>query len=102
MKLGHDCMISAEFAANHKIYFFRCICRAIPEENVGHKLLAKMGWKEGDCLGKTNAGILEPVSVSVQYCDCCYSWSFDWCFPMLIVPLLVCRSAFGSCVFAGS
>jgi len=79
-------------------YIFHCICRAIPEENVGHKLLAKMGWKEGDSLGKTNAGILEPVSVSVQYCDCCYSWSFDWCFPMLIVPLLVCRSAFGTCV----
>jgi len=32
---------------------------------VGHKLLAKMGWKEGDSLGKSNAGILEPVSITV-------------------------------------
>jgi len=47
------------------------VCSAIPEENVGHKLLAKMGWKEGDCLGKTNDGILEPVSyLSVL---CCFS-----------------------------
>lgn len=44
-----------------------CVCSAIPEENVGHKMLAKMGWKEGDSLGKTNTGILEPVSSSTQY-----------------------------------
>jgi len=42
-----------------------CGCSAITEENVGHKMLAKMGWKEGDSLGKSNAGILEPVSITV-------------------------------------
>ena len=36
--------------------------RAIPTENKGHKLLAKMGWKEGEGLGKANAGIQQPVS----------------------------------------
>jgi len=42
------------------------VCSPVPEENVGHKLLSKMGWKEGDSLGKTNTGILEPVNSSSQ------------------------------------
>lgn len=37
---------------------------AISDKNVGHKLLAKMGWKEGKSLGKTQEGILEPVSLT--------------------------------------
>lgn len=34
---------------------------AISDKNVGHKLLQKMGWKAGESLGKSQAGILEPV-----------------------------------------
>ncbi|KAG5872525.1 hypothetical protein JTB14_004398 [Gonioctena quinquepunctata] len=33
----------------------------INKENKGFKLLAKMGWKEGQSLGKGNEGLLEPV-----------------------------------------
>ena len=36
--------------------------RPIPIENKGHKMLAKMGWKEGSGLGKDNTGRAEPVS----------------------------------------
>lgn len=36
---------------------------AISSKNVGHKLLSKMGWKEGESLGKTQAGIKEPVGI---------------------------------------
>ncbi|XP_065648288.1 angiogenic factor with G patch and FHA domains 1 isoform X1 [Hydra vulgaris] len=38
----------------------------ISEENVGHKLLAKMGWKSGDGLGKNGKGIVQPILVSLQ------------------------------------
>lgn len=39
------------------------IYRSIPKENKGFKLLSKMGWKEGQSLGKTGEdGLLEPVS----------------------------------------
>ena len=34
---------------------------AIPTQNVGHKLLQKMGWKAGQSLGKSETGIVEPV-----------------------------------------
>ena len=36
-------------------------CRPISSENIGHKLLKKMGWSEGESLGKENTGIHEPV-----------------------------------------
>ena len=35
---------------------------AISDSNKGHKLLQKMGWKSGEGLGKSQAGIVEPVS----------------------------------------
>ncbi|XP_059149033.1 angiogenic factor with G patch and FHA domains 1-like isoform X1 [Physella acuta] len=38
----------------------------ISAENKGHKLLAKMGWKDGQGLGKTNTGISEPVTVEMR------------------------------------
>lgn len=34
---------------------------AIGEENVGRKMLQKMGWRQGQGLGKNEAGITEPV-----------------------------------------
>lgn len=34
---------------------------AIGESNVGHKMLQKMGWKQGQGLGKKEEGITEPV-----------------------------------------
>jgi len=57
---------------------------------VGHKLLAKMGWKEGDSLGKTNAGILEPVSV-----QCNIATIINWYFCRVHCSLLVQCSVFG-------
>jgi hypothetical protein len=41
---------------------FVFVCRPISAENKGHRMLAKMGWKEGSGLGKDNAGRAEPVS----------------------------------------
>ena len=58
----------------------RCIhvivFRAISTENKGHKLLAKMGWKEGEGLGKSQQGLAEPVSnngpasIILHTCSC--------------------------------
>ena len=31
-------------------------------ENVGFKMLQKFGWKEGQGLGKSNQGVVEPVN----------------------------------------
>ncbi|XP_076259686.1 angiogenic factor with G patch and FHA domains 1 isoform X1 [Rhynchophorus ferrugineus] len=38
--------------------------QSIPSENKGFKLLSKMGWKEGQSLGKDGNGTLEPVKLS--------------------------------------
>ncbi|XP_019873537.2 angiogenic factor with G patch and FHA domains 1-like [Aethina tumida] len=37
--------------------------RAITSNNVGFQLMSKMGWKEGESLGKENDGIKEPVTL---------------------------------------
>ena len=37
----------------------------IPESNKGHKMLAKMGWKSGEGLGKKGTGVTVPVTVSL-------------------------------------
>lgn len=36
--------------------------RSISSENKGFKMLSKLGWQEGQTLGKNNDGLLEPVS----------------------------------------
>ncbi|XP_005109522.2 angiogenic factor with G patch and FHA domains 1 [Aplysia californica] len=38
----------------------------ITATNKGHKLLSKMGWKEGEGLGRDNAGISEPINVELR------------------------------------
>jgi hypothetical protein len=35
----------------------------LPQENIGRKMLSKMGWKEGEGLGKAQSGIVEPVNL---------------------------------------
>ncbi|XP_014773813.1 angiogenic factor with G patch and FHA domains 1 [Octopus bimaculoides] len=35
----------------------------IPSENKGRKMLEKLGWNPGECLGKSNQNITEPVSI---------------------------------------
>ena len=38
------------------------------EEPVGAKLLKKMGWKEGEGLGKDSSGILNPIEAKGNQC----------------------------------
>ncbi|KAJ1658447.1 squalene synthetase-like protein [Dispira simplex] len=40
--------------------------QALGTENVGHKLLSKMGWKPGESLGTTGTGIREPVKAIIR------------------------------------
>jgi RNA-binding protein 5/10 len=35
----------------------------IPDDNIGSKLLGKMGWKKGEGLGVTKSGIVNPIGV---------------------------------------
>ncbi|XP_071964419.1 uncharacterized protein [Antedon mediterranea] len=37
--------------------------REIASDNVGRKMMEKMGWKSGETLGKDNTGIKEPINV---------------------------------------
>jgi len=39
------------------------VFRPISTENVGRQMLEKMGWKEGEGLGREGVGRREPVSV---------------------------------------
>ena len=41
---------------------------AIPSTNMGHKLLSKQGWVEGEALGKEGQGIRFPLSDSGKFC----------------------------------
>ena len=45
------------------------VFRPIKEENVGRKMLEKMGWKEGEGLGREGAGRLEPVRIYEFFLD---------------------------------
>jgi len=39
---------------------------AIPEYNVGYKLLIKMGWKQNTGLGKSGSGIVDPIRIDLK------------------------------------
>ena len=54
--------MSLKYTNKHVISRLYPIRRAISEKNKGHKLLSKMGWREGESLGKSQEGIKEPVS----------------------------------------
>ena len=57
--------------------------RPISAENKGHRMLAKMGWKEGSGLGKDSAGRAEPVRTF--FCCCYFLYQF---FIRYILPLI--------------
>ncbi|KAL0082900.1 hypothetical protein J3Q64DRAFT_1836553 [Phycomyces blakesleeanus] len=38
----------------------------ISDANVGHRMLAAMGWKQGDSLGVTNSGIVNPIEAVIR------------------------------------
>jgi len=37
--------------------------RPLPESNIGHQMLKKMGWREDQGIGKSNQGIVSPLPV---------------------------------------
>ena len=44
------------------LYMYTHTCRPISDDNVGRRMLKKLGWKEGQGLGKEGTGMAEPVS----------------------------------------
>lgn len=38
----------------------------ISSNNIGHRMLAAMGWKQGDAIGSKEDGIKEPVKVFMR------------------------------------
>lgn len=55
-KAGDQAAAAAAEAMQHK--------NALTEDNIGHKLLQKMGWKQGEGIGGTQKGITAPVAAS--------------------------------------
>jgi len=45
------------------IRFEQPTAQGIQEDNVGNRLLQKMGWKGGEGLGKSQQGIVDPIEV---------------------------------------
>ncbi len=49
----------------HFPFYVSLPIRSIRSTNKGFKMLSKMGWKEGESLGKDGTGLTEPVSFSL-------------------------------------
>jgi len=43
------------------------IFSSISSENRGFKMLSKLGWSEGQSLGKNDSGLLEPVIIMKRF-----------------------------------
>ena len=55
IKTGHVIPVTATSTTKH-----------VSQDNIGHKMLEKMGWKAGEGLGRKGTGIKEPVNVLVH------------------------------------
>lgn len=42
------------------------LTKALPSDNKGFSMLAKMGYKQGDAIGRSNTGIVEPLPIQVK------------------------------------
>ncbi len=42
------------------------VFKELPQDNIGHKILEKLGWVKGDGLGVENNGITTPISITVK------------------------------------
>ncbi len=42
------------------------LSNAITSQNKGFAMLAKMGYKEGEAIGKSSKGILEPIGIDIK------------------------------------
>lgn len=58
----------------------------IKEDNIGHKLLQKMGWKEGEGLGARGDGIAAPISATGSARDNLGLGAKVVCFPLPASP----------------
>ena len=51
-----------------------CVLRPIQDSNIGHQLLSRMGWKDGQGLGRYEQGQIEPVSGIRRWLICLCVW----------------------------
>jgi len=58
-KITYQCVVSR---------FEQPTKQGIKEDNVGNRLLQKMGWKDGEGLGKGQQGIVDPIEVCYGSC----------------------------------
>jgi hypothetical protein len=80
----HDCHICLVIRdlLQVKLFFltFNCFFRyeqptkaGLGSDNIGSKMLQKMGWSSGQGLGRSGQGIINPIEVRK------YKYKFFWC-----------------------